>query len=93
MPDDTGGRGPGRTPSGANAAPARLLLVTRVNAGDEVQVRYWQARFPDDAAAEARSDAVEAFIGSGSYAIAFEIGAADAQGMLARFLNDPRARV
>ena len=51
-----------------------------------------QARFPLDAAAEAGIDAVEAFIGSGHYAVQLEIGRNDVQRVLATFLNDSRVR-
>lgn len=94
MSDLNFGRGPGnvhpipaRTPK-----PRRLLLVASVKAGNEVQVRYWQARFPVEAAAAAGIDAVEAFVGSGYYAIAFEIGDRDAQRILASYFNDSRVR-
>ena len=72
--------------------PLRLLLVGRVKPGAEPALREVQARFPLDAADEAGIDAVEAFIGSGHYAVQLEIGRNDVQGVLATFLNDPRVR-
>lgn len=72
--------------------PVRLLLVGQVNAGDEGRVREAQARFPTDAAADAGIVAVEAFIGSGYYAIELEIDADDVQDILAAYFNDPRVR-
>ena len=72
--------------------PLRLLLVGRVRPGAEPALREVQARFPLDAAAEAGIDAVEAFIGSGQYAVQLEIGRNDVQRVLATFLNDPRVR-
>jgi hypothetical protein len=73
--------------------PIHLLLVGRVKPGAEQALREVQARFPLDAAAEAGIDAVEAFIGSGHYAVQLEIGRNDVQRVLATFLNDPRVRV
>ena len=73
--------------------PLRLLLVGRVKPGAEPALREVQARFPLDAAAEAGIDAVEAFIGSGQYAVQLEISRNDVQRVLATFLNDPRVRV
>jgi hypothetical protein len=72
--------------------PVRLLLVGRVKPGAERALREVQAGFPLDAAAEAGIDAVEAFIGSGQYAVELEIGRDDVQQVLADFLNDPRVR-
>jgi hypothetical protein len=72
--------------------PLRLLLVGRVKPGQEPALRQVQARFPIDAAKEANIDAFEAFIGSGYYAVQLEIGGNDVQGILAKFLNDPRVR-
>lgn len=72
--------------------PLRLLLIGRVKPGAEPALREVQARFPLAAAAEAGIDAVDAFIGSGHYAVQFEIGDSDVQQVLARFLNDPRVR-
>jgi hypothetical protein len=72
--------------------PLRLLLVGRVRPGAEPALREVQARFPLDAAAEAGIDAVEAFIGSGQYAVQLEIGRTDVQRVLTTFFNDPRVR-
>jgi hypothetical protein len=72
--------------------PLRLLLVGRVKLGQEPRLREVQAQFPIDAAREANIDAIEAFIGSGYYAVQLEIGGSDVQGILAKFLNDPRVR-
>ncbi len=72
--------------------PIRLLLVGRVKPGAEPALRELQARFPREAAAEAGIDAFEAFIGSGQYAVEFEISRHDVQQVLATFFNDPRIR-
>jgi hypothetical protein len=72
--------------------PVRLLLVGRVKPGAEPALRRVQAAFPRDAATAAGIDAVEAFIGSGMYAVQLEIGHKDVQQVLTRFLNDPRVR-
>jgi hypothetical protein len=69
--------------------PRRLLLIGRVVAGQEAAVREAQARFPREAAAAAGIAAVEAFIGSGYYAVALEIDADDIQETLAAYFNDP----
>ena len=72
--------------------PLRLLLIGRVKPGAEPALREVQVQFPYDAAAEAGIDAVEAFLGSGHYAVQLEIGRNDVQQVLAAFLNDPRVR-
>ena len=72
--------------------PVRLLLVGRVKPGAEPALRRVQAGFPRDAATEAGIDAVEAFVGSGTYAVQLEISRGEVQGVLAAFLNDPRVR-
>jgi hypothetical protein len=72
--------------------PLRLLLVGRVKPGAEPALREVQAQFPLDAAAEAGIDAVEAFIGSGQYAVQLEISRNDVQRVLTTFINDPRVR-
>ena len=72
--------------------PLRLLLIGRVKPGAESALRETQARFPCDAAIEAGIEAVEAFVGSGPYAVELEIGAADVQHVLATFFNDRRVR-
>lgn len=72
--------------------PLRLLLVGRVKPGAERALREIQTEFPVDAATDAGIDAVEAFVGSGQYAVQLEIGRDDVQQVLADFLNDPRVR-
>jgi hypothetical protein len=72
--------------------PLRLLLIGRVKPGTEAALRETQARFPCDAAIEAGIEAVEAFVGSGHYAVGLEIGADDVQHVLATFFNDRRVR-
>ena len=83
-------------PEGQTAAltprPVRLLLIGRIRQGSETGLRETQGRFPHDAAIEAGIDAVEAFIGSGYYAVGLEIGADDIQHALATFFNDSRVR-
>lgn len=81
-----------RSDAALTPRPLRLLLVGRVKPGEEPALRRVQADFPRDAAAEAGIDAVEAFIGSGTYAVQLEIGRNDVQQVLATFLNDPRVR-
>jgi hypothetical protein len=72
--------------------PRRLLLVGRVELGQEQAVRDAQGRFPFDAAAEAGISAVEAFLGSGYYAIWLEIDSDDVQAVLAAYVNHPAVR-
>jgi hypothetical protein len=72
--------------------PLRLLLIGRVKRGAEPALREVHAQFPYAAAAEAGIDAVEAFLGSGHYAVQLEIGRNDVQPVLAAFFNDPRVR-
>ncbi|MGH2618126.1 MAG: hypothetical protein ACRDJC_23100 [Thermomicrobiales bacterium] len=72
--------------------PVRLLIVGRIKPGAETKLRETQAQFPHDAANEAGIDAIEAFIGSGQYAVQFEIGREDIQHVLATFFNDARVR-
>ena len=72
--------------------PVRLLLVGRVKPGAEPALRRVQAGCPREAATEAGIDAVEAFVGSGTYAVQLEINRGDVQQGLAAFLNDPRVR-
>jgi hypothetical protein len=72
--------------------PVRLLIIGRVTRGSEAALRELQARFPHDAAIEAGIEAVEAFVGSGHYAVELEIGADDIQHVLATFFNDSRVR-
>ena len=72
--------------------PLRLLLIGRVKPGAESALRETQARFPCDAAIEAGIEAVEAYVGSGHYAVELEISANDVQRVLATFFNDRRVR-
>jgi hypothetical protein len=72
--------------------PLRLLLIGRVKPGAEAALRETQAQFPCDAAIEAGIEAVEAYVGSGHYAVELEIGADDVQRVLATFFNDHRVR-
>jgi hypothetical protein len=72
--------------------PLRLLLIGRVKPGAEASLRETQARFPCDAAIEAGIEAIEAYIGSGHYAVELEIGGDDVQHILATFFNDRRVR-
>ena len=72
--------------------PLRLLLIGRVKPGAESALRETQARFPCDAAIEAGIEAIEAYVGSGHYAVQLEIGADDVQRVLATFFNDHRVR-
>jgi hypothetical protein len=72
--------------------PLRLLLIGRVKPGTEAALRETQARFPCDAAIEAGIEAIEAYIGSGHYAVELEIGGDDVQHILATFFNDRRVR-
>ena len=78
--------------SALTTRPVRLLLVGRVKPGAEPALRRVQAGFPREAATDAGIDAVEAFIGSGTYAVQIEIDRGDVQQVLATFLNDPRVR-
>jgi hypothetical protein len=79
-------------PAALTPRPVRLLLIGRFKPGSEAALREAQAHFPCDAAIEAGIEAVEAFIGSGHYAVELEIGAADIQHVLATFFNDSRVR-
>jgi hypothetical protein len=72
--------------------PRRLLLMGRMQPGQEMAVLEAQLRFPYEAAAGAGINAVEGFVGSGNYALLLEIDGDDAQKALAAFLNDPRVR-
>jgi hypothetical protein len=72
--------------------PLRLLLIGRVKPGAESALREAQARFPCDAAIEAGIEAIEAYVGSGHYAVELEISADDVQRVLATFFNDQRVR-
>jgi hypothetical protein len=72
--------------------PIRLLMIGRIKQGREPHLREAQARFPHDAANEAGIDAIEAYIGSGFYAVQLEIGRDDIQHVLSTFFNDDRVR-
>ena len=81
-----------RSDAALTTRPVRLLLVGRVKPGAEPALRRVQAAFPREAAIEAGIDAVEAVIGSGTYAVQLEISRGEVQQVLAAFLNDPRVR-
>jgi hypothetical protein len=81
-----------RQPVALTPRPIRLLIIGRIKQGAETKLREAQARFPHDAANEAGIEAVEAFIGSGFYAVQFEIGRDDIQHVLTTFFNDDRVR-
>jgi hypothetical protein len=81
-----------RQPVALTPRPLRLLIIGRIKPGAESRLREAQARFPHDAANEAGIDAIEAYIGSGFYAVQFEIGREDIQHVLATFFNDDRVR-
>jgi hypothetical protein len=72
--------------------PVRLLLIGHVKPGAETSLREIQMAFPFAAAAEAGISAVEAYIGSGYYAVELEIEGDDTQANLAAFFSDPRVR-
>src|SRR4051812_20390310 len=82
----------GRPFAALTPRPIRLLLVGRVHPGREPAVREAQTRFPTDAAVEAGIDAVEAYIGSGYYALLLESPSDDIQKTLAICLNDQRTK-
>jgi hypothetical protein len=91
--DQAGGRSAREgQPAALTPRPLRLLLIGRVKPGAESALRETQARFPCDAAIEAGIEAVEAYVGSGHYAVELEIGADDVQRVLATFFNDHRVR-
>src|SRR3954464_14901558 len=72
--------------------PIRLLLVGKVWPGRERAVREAQSRFPIEAATECGIDAVEAYIGSGYYALVFESSSNDMQQTLASLLDNERVK-
>ena len=91
--DTLGGRSPReRRDAALTPRPLRLLVIGRIKQGAEPDLREAQARFPHDAANEAGIDAVEAYIGSGFYAVQLEIGRDDIQHVLSAFFNDVRVR-
>ena len=81
-----------RQPVALTPRPLRLLIIGHVKHGAEQELREAQARFPHDAAIEAGIDAVEAYIGSGFYAVQLETGRDDIQHVLSTFFNDDRVR-
>ncbi len=81
-----------RQPVALTPRPIRLLIIGRIKPGAEPDLREAQARFPHDAANEAGIDAIEAYIGSGFYAVQLEIGRDDIQHVLSAFFNDDRVR-
>jgi hypothetical protein len=85
-----GGRSAREGQAALTPRPLRLLLIGRVKPGAETALRETQARFPCDAAIEAGIEAIEAYIGSGHYAV--ELGGDDVQHILATFFNDRRVR-
>jgi hypothetical protein len=72
--------------------PVRLLLVGKVRLGREGVVREVQTRFPIDVAAQWGVEAVEAFVGSGYYALVFESSSSDLQRALMSFFDDDRVK-
>jgi hypothetical protein len=64
-----GGRSAREGQAALTPRPLRLLLIGRVKPGAETALRETQARFPCDAAIEAGIEAIEAYIGSGHYAV------------------------
>lgn len=70
--------------------PRRLLLIGNVQTGQEDAVIEAHQRLPAEASGEAGIASVEAFVGSGHYALLLEIDTDDAQDALETFLNDPR---
>ena len=94
-PEITNARGPAqrdRHEAALTPFPRRLLLVGRVRPGAEAAVREAQAHFPADAAARVGIGAVEAFIGSGYYAMTLEVDDDDVQTVLSAWFNDPAVR-
>ena len=81
--------GAGHPDAALTPRPRRLLLIGRVVPGQETAVREAQARFPAEAAATAGVAAIEAFVGSGYYAVSLEIDADDVQETLAVYFNHP----
>jgi hypothetical protein len=91
--ESSGGKETRQRPHAAlTPRPLRLMLIGRVKPGAEPALREVQAEFPLDAAEEAGIEAVEAYIGSGHYAVQLEIGRNDVQRVLATFFNDRRVR-
>jgi hypothetical protein len=67
-------------------------LIGRVQPGHETGVLEAHERLPYAMADVSGIDAVEAFVGSGYYALLLEIDIDDAQEALASFMNDARVR-
>jgi hypothetical protein len=86
------GMQPDRPHAALTPRPVRLLLVGKVRPGREGAVREEQTRFPIDAAAENGVDAIEAFIGSGFYALVIESSSKDMQQTLTSCLSDERIK-
>lgn len=83
----------GQAPDAAyTTRPRRLLLIGRVIPGQEVALLDAHKRLSVEAAERAGIDAVEAFVGSGHYALLLEIEDENAQDVLAAYFNDPAAR-
>ena len=72
--------------------PRRLLMIGRMDPGHEQEILEAQLHFPIEVAAEAGIETIEAFVGSGHYALLLEIDGDDTQAAFARYLNDPRIR-
>ena len=72
--------------------PRRLLMIGRMLPGQESDVLAAHERLPFGVAAAAGIDAIEAFVGSGHYAMLLEIDADNAQESLAAYFNDPQVR-
>jgi hypothetical protein len=72
--------------------PRRLLMIGRMDLGHELAILEAQLHYPAEVAVEAGIEVVEAFVGSGYYALLLEIDGEDAQEALEKYLNDPRIR-
>ena len=90
--DSQTGMHPDRPHAALTPRPIRLLLVGNVRPGRERAVREAQTRFPIDAAVETGIDAIEAFIGSGYYALVLESSSQDMQQTLTSCLSDERIK-
>jgi hypothetical protein len=72
--------------------PRRLLMIGRIQPGREQQLLDAHGRLPSDVAARAGIDVIEAFVGSGHYALLLEIEGENAQEALAAYFNDSEVR-
>lgn len=72
--------------------PRRLLMIGRIQPGREQQLLDAHGRLPSEIAAKAGIDVIEAFVGSGHYALLLEIEGENAQEALATYFNDPQVR-